>query len=104
MKRAHTTPDQEQVAALQLAGQFFSGKTKDKDTPAHTKDKDPPTHTKDKDAPAHAVLKTERKPAPAPAVPVVDEALVHRKITSIIEELVSNSDLKVSVVGQVMVM
>ena len=76
-KRAHTipTPEQEREAALQVASHFMASK----DAPS-------------KDAPAHAV-RMERKPVTPP--PVLDEAAVQRKVTSIIDELVANADLKV---------
>lgn len=79
-KRAHTTPEQEKEAALQKVSQFMNPQ--------------PPA----KDAPAQAV-RVERKPMePAedrkPAEPV-DESLIRRKVVSIIDELVNNSDFKV---------
>ena len=86
VRRAHTTPEQEREAALQAVSQFTTATT----TTATT--------TKDKDAPAHAVLRPERKPA-EPVVPAFNEESARRKVVSIIDELVNNTDLKVGVVS-----
>ena len=80
-KRAQTTPEQEKEAALQKVSQFMN--------PAP-----PPAATPSKDAPAQAVrVVQERKPEPEPSKP--DIATISRKVVSIIEELVNNSDFKV---------
>ena len=77
-KRAQTTPQQEREATLR---QFINP------TP-------PPAATPSKKAPAQAVrVVQERKPEPEPSKP--DIATISRKVVSIIEELVNNSDFKV---------
>ena len=82
MKRSHTTPEAEKEAALMTVSKFTN------QTP-QTHPPPPPS----RDAPAQAIL----KPTPS-TKDKLNEATVQRKTISIIEEFVTNSDLKVGVV------
>lgn len=80
-KRAQITPEWEREDALQRVSKFMSA------TPAAT---------------TQAVRVDMRKPAtpePVKSVPPADPAFIRRKVISIIDELVNNSDFKVCMSG-----
>ena len=85
VKQSHTTLESEKEAALMTVSKFTNQTQQTHPPLAHP----PPS----RDAPAQAIL----KPTPS-TKDKLDEATVQRKTISIIEEFVTNSDLKVGVV------